>query len=496
MGGGGLHNLYYAIKQSTPSRYFRYLKTIKSMGVYPDSISHDTIRRAVFSVLLSKGKTIGMIEDAKGRKYEGDTSQVPYRNRSVWHNKRDLDYAVAEMLKLDHDSLLGPKRKSNEFSSYVTGVISKLRKEEKIADWSKAKRFGIFRVVDVSVMSKYEMPGISLRQRVSTKYNDSAVNINTLFLRILDGGNKDNTYKFALARALIEYCRDNSSDNLSIPYEYFADKFMRYYFYQEYKFHIRQNFRPQVPPRAIKILHKVFGSSAPGDIDLLETSQVDQARSLFLKGIFGHARSKTSLVIPRFQRIPEGNSTREVKKFYEYNDDDQVLVVRAEAFDFLSQNHRMLSKAVLVEWAKFLEKINPSLPLIIAKLERDDLKRGSLAKYRHLYLEHSSHCFYCCSRLGDGCIHVDHFIPWSYLFDDNAWNLVLACGRCNMRKSSSLPPREFCGSLISRNKKYYNIMHEMKISLDQLASGRGWEPEIVDQYDRCIDYGFGIIPMP
>ena len=134
-----------------------------------------------------------MIEDAKGRKYEGDTSQGPYRNRSVWHNKRDLDYAVAEMLKLDHDSLLGPKRKSNEFSSYVTGVISKLRKEEKIADWSKAKRFGIFRVVDVSVMSKYEMPGISLRQRVSTKYNDSAVNINTLFLRILDGGNKDNT---------------------------------------------------------------------------------------------------------------------------------------------------------------------------------------------------------------------------------------------------------------------------------------------------------------
>ena len=58
------------------------------------------------------------------------------------------------------------------------------------------------------------------------------------------------------------------------------------------------------------------------------------------------------------------------------------------------RNHAVLSKAVLAEWAKFPERINPSLPMLVAKIERDDARRGSLTEYRSLYLKHWCHCFY------------------------------------------------------------------------------------------------------
>ena len=460
------------------------------------------IRSAIASILLGPGKTMEMIETEHGRIYPGDGSQNEYRNSPVWHSKRDLDRMVVERLNLDPDTLLGPRRNSNNFQNYTTHVISALRVKGAIRDWHTGMGLGVWRIADPPTLHRYMADGERIaakRRKTQTAIGSDPVNLNSLFLSIIDRGSKDNTYKFALARALLDYCRDHAdaSDNaLEIPYEYFADKFMRYYFYQEYKFKIRQNFRPDVPPRAIRILRDVFGPNAPGDFDMLERDKVEVARQRFLKVIFGHARRKTSLVIPRFQRVARGSTSFEEPMFYEYNNDKQMLTLKPGAFDFFRQNHPVFSKVVLVGWAKFLEKINPSLPMLVAKIERDEAKRGSLTPYRNMYLKHWCHCFYCNCRLEQEFIQVDHFIPWSYLFDDNAWNLVLACRDCNYKKSSALPPVEFRDELIARNHRYYDLMPKMKSSLDQLNSGRGWEPEIIGQYDRCAEYGFGIVSLP
>lgn len=453
--------------------------------------------KAVASILLEKGKTIRMIENARDRTYPGDHDQEKYRDSLVWHNKRDLDRAVIKWLNLDYDSLLGPKRRSSGFSRYLTDIISMLRQNKVIADWNENRHFGIWRVVDPKTLSGYAAS--KSVAEVRTVHARPVPDMSHTFLAILGRGRKDNTYKFALARALLDYCQDHadtSSDTLSIPYAYFADKFLRYYYHQEFKFRMRQNFRPDVPPRAINILRKVFGDAPPGDIDLVDRDTVNRARRRLGAEVFGHARSKTSLVIPRFQKIPEGSRVRDTQAFYEYDDDAQILTLTPEAFEFFKGNYLMLSKAVLAEWAKFLEKVNPSLPMLVAKIERDEAKRGSLTRYRNIYMERTCHCFYCRCQLERERIHVDHFIPWSYLFDDNAWNLVLACQDCNLKKSSSLPPKKFRGALIKRNKRYYNTMPDMKLSLDQLNSGRGWVPEIVTQYERCAEYGFGIVSMP
>lgn len=461
-----------------------------------DDIPHGAIRRAVAAILLSKGRTIRDMEDSRGSTFPGDGLQDAYKDSPVWHGKRELDYMVARRLELDVDALLGPKRVSSDFSRYITSITYDLRRRGTIQDWNGGRQFGIWRLADPSGLAKY-LRGTTRATAPPAEPADP--NLNHAFLSILSHGRKDNTYKFALARALLDYCRENpdaSDDALTIPYSYFADKFMRYYFYQEYKFRIRQNFRAGTPPRAIKILRETFGAGAPGDFDLLDRDTIEKVRRRFLANIFGHARNKTSLVIPRFQRVPRGSSVYDIRAFYDYDDEAQVITVKPRAFDFFRRNHAILTKAVLMEWAKFLERINPSLPMLVAKIERDEARRGSLAPYKKLYLKHWSHCFYCRGRLEWDYTHVDHLIPWSYLFDDNAWNLVLACQECNCRKSNSLPQEEFRGSLIHRNDKYYSLMPKMKKSLDLLDAGRGWKLEITEQYERCLEYGFGVTRMP
>lgn len=467
-----------------------------------DEISRDAVRSAVAAILLERGRPIAMIEAARGRTYPGDGRQAQYHDSPIWHTKRDLDSMVAGRLNLDADALLGPERKSSDFSSHTAKIISELRHKGMLQDWNTGRQFGIWRVADAPRLSAYRDQCARTAERYRPAEPDAgaaAPDLNRAFLSILDHGSKDNTYKFALARALLDHCRDHAdaSDNpLEVPYVYFADKFMRYYFHQEYKFRIRQNFHPERPPRAISILHATFGATAPGEIDLLEKDSVEKARRRFLTGIFGHARSKTSLVIPRFQNVRGYPSGGLGGVFYEYDDDAQVLTLRPEAFAFLRRNHAVLSKAVLAEWAKFLERINPSLPMLVAKIERDEATRGQLAGYRRLYLRHWCHCFYCGDRLERGHIHVDHLIPWSYLFDDNAWNLVLACQDCNLKKGGSLPQEEFRDDLIERNRRHYGLVGEIRSSLDMLDSGRGWEPEIVERYKRCRECGFGIMSMP
>ena len=47
---------------------------------------------------------------------------------------------------------------------------------------------------------------------------------------------------------------------------------------------------------------------------------------------------------------------------------------------------------------------------------------------------------------------VDHFIPWSFIKDDNLWNFVLACPTCNSRKSDKLANVEYLDILVKRNE--------------------------------------------
>ncbi len=467
----------------------------------PGNFDRIQIQNSMINILHNDGKSIDDIEKQKKQKYKGESLQIKHRNESVWHITRELADHVASDLRIN-STFWGSTRSSDEFYSIINQEIYKLGRKKQIIYWNSSKQFGVFRLeTRVHIPKRTE---VSFDQRPESQdLTIDEYSLKQAFVSILTKGKKDNTYKFALARALLDYCSENEnhSQTHEIPYRYLSEKFLKYYWHQECKFRIKQDFHSKKSPKIIQAIREVFdvdkpGNNDPGNFDLIDDTKKHQAEEKILKTVFGHARSKTSMVVPKFQNISKGNSVDKRRFFYDFSDDEQKIYLKPEAFGFFRNNYAILSGLVFVEWAKYLEKINDSLPRLVAKIYHDEVNRGPLTEYQKIYWEHTCDCFYCNDKLERGYIHVDHFIPWSYIFEDSAWNLVLACPKCNLKKSNSLAQEEFCDDLVQRNSKYQDKLKKLKQSLMILDAGRGWKIEIKNHYTRCKDYGFSDIQMP
>jgi len=326
------------------------------------------------------------------------------------------------------------------------------------------------------------------------------------FLSIITKGAKSNTYKFALARFLLDHSikfepnyimkKITDDEKIRVDYQDVANAFLRYYWHQECRYRIRQNFDAEKPPSVISVIQKTFGVKyIPEPFERMPKNKINHAQKEIKKRVFGKEANKTSQVIPRFQNIRIGNSTKRNQIFYDYNDESAQIEIKPEAFKFFHDNYTFLMKTVILEWTKFLEKIN-TLPRLVAKIESAESKRSSVRKYVKIFNEFKS-CFYCNKSLDQTETHVDHFIPWSYIFEDEAWNLVLSCRKCNLRKSDSLTSLDFCNELIQRNINHHKKIEALRLSLVRLHTDSSkWEKEIKHHYTTCKQYGFNIVSLP
>lgn len=135
--------------------------------------------------------------------------------------------------------------------------------------------------------------------------------------------------------------------------------------------------------------------------------------------------------------------------FYSFSKKGEWIKINPAMFEFVSKHKVMIEKLNYFEWARFLERVNEEnvTTKLLDKIE-DSTKRNNLSIYRKILYDEfeSKNCFYCGKPLQTDKIDVDHFIPWSFLKDDNLWNLVLACPSCNRKKNDKLPD-EYSGYL-------------------------------------------------
>lgn len=125
-------------------------------------------------------------------------------------------------------------------------------------------------------------------------------------------------------------------------------------------------------------------------------------------------------------------------------------------YDFMRKYKVEIENLNYYSWAKFLEKVNDdsALDRVLDKLELATPRRSNLSIYRELLRkEFENTCFYCGKKLQDKKIHVDHFIPWSFVKDDKAWNFVLSCSTCNVKKNNRIPTVDYIVKIEDRNKK-------------------------------------------
>lgn len=57
---------------------------------------------------------------------------------------------------------------------------------------------------------------------------------------------------------------------------------------------------------------------------------------------------------------------------------------------------------------------------------------------------------------------MDHFIHWSFVKDDQIWNLVFSCSHCNETKNNKIPSYDYLNKLIERNKNILNNSFDIK----------------------------------
>lgn len=157
--------------------------------------------------------------------------------------------------------------------------------------------------------------------------------------------------------------------------------------------------------------------------------------------------------------------------------------ISKKSFSFLFRYKHELETINYFYWAKFLETVNDekSTENLLSKLELSTPKRSDLSMYKKILTDDfkENKCFYCGKKLRSN-IHVDHFIPWSFIKEDKIWNFVLSCSKCNIKKSDSLPQEKNIHRIIIRNEQLRNIQNDIVINDFRL-----YDSEIIQKMWNC-----------
>lgn len=110
---------------------------------------------------------------------------------------------------------------------------------------------------------------------------------------------------------------------------------------------------------------------------------------------------------------------------------------------FLLDNMVSIRGWIQMKKIKYLQDRNPGVPGIIYKLEPENEKQRKLQNVRKLWasvLEVTViQDIYSGKNLGAKGYEIDHFIPWSYITNDEMWNLMPIDGGLNSSKRDKLP---------------------------------------------------------
>ncbi len=293
------------------------------------------------------------------------------------------------------------------------------------------------------------MAGWDLNKGNITEYNVSEDRLWSLFNYIFsDSCKKRNTYKFGFIKSLLDNCFNGVQVNNGIFYTYeeLFTRFAENYWNLVVKYNLHQA--------------RKDGRSELSKVEIIFFAATEKERTLqYLK--FESIEEKTKAAIIK-------EITKECKKYvigalyedfdgiiYEFDKKSDGLILNSCVHDFMLKYKTELEKINYYSWAKFLEQINEDNVLIkvINKLELSTPRRNDLSIYRQILqieFEENS-CFYCGKKLGN-IVHVDHFIPWSFIKDDKLWNFVLACPNCNTKKNNKIPAYNYLLRIENRNR--------------------------------------------
>ncbi len=163
--------------------------------------------------------------------------------------------------------------------------------------------------------------------------------------------------------------------------------------------------------------------------------------------------------------------------FYSFSKQGEWIKLNPQMYEFVCKHKVAIEKLNYYEWARFLERVNEDAVIdhLLSKID-ESTERKNLTYYRDiLFQEFENTCFYCGKPVTYGKVAVDHFVPWSFIKDDNLWNFVLACPECNGKKSNKLADTMFLDKIVTRNQTLIEH-HKLKsqLQVDRVKSIYNW----------------------
>lgn len=288
------------------------------------------------------------------------------------------------------------------------------------------------------------------------------------WLLVIDGMRNVNSYKLAWGRSLIELCHENEGNDVAIlfTFDQIAENFLKYFWNQTYFFKFYQG-----PAKTKPVIQQI----AEEMIDWYQKHEestlpvwFDHARTVFLEDPQYYQRSLKRIskamahdVAWRFAIIDDKTIdlyTLDLRAQEVYFTKDQLLAVKKHAF--------VLSQLINYRWAQLLEKFNQS-PRIASKVKGmsdEQLRRNSLTKFKQALLKQFPdgvvRDFYTDEILDPNDISIDHVIPWSFMYSDDIWNLVITSKSRNSSKSNSKTTQDYIEKLKQRNQMIENMVPE------------------------------------
>lgn len=141
-------------------------------------------------------------------------------------------------------------------------------------------------------------------------------------------------------------------------------------------------------------------------------------------------------------------------------------------------NYPVIRSWIRLKKVRFLQDRNPGVPGIIYKLEEHEAGTRKLNNARRLWktvAEVSNRPIrdiYTGQLLAGNQFDLDHFIPWSYITNDELWNLTPMDGRLNSSKSNKLPEWEAYFRSLAENQYF---LYEMIFSRELVRK----------QFEKC-----------
>lgn len=301
------------------------------------------------------------------------------------------------------------------------------------------------------------------------------------WITIIEQMHNDNTYKLAWGRAVLECVSFDkytiNENNVKIEFDDISECMIKYYWNQLFFFNLKQ--------APYKDKYPVICKDTMSLIDEYRRSfntvipiWFDEAKSKLNKNYYNKIVKHVSKTLHenvcwRFKSIG-----KESLDLYRYSKKDgSFILINTEELASLKEYGIILSKLLNYKWAQLLEKFNfcPKIANKVNGISEAKLSRNSLSKYKDELLKEFKNGkiidFYSGEELEPNNISIDHVIPWSFMYSDDIWNLVVTSKSNNSSKSNSIPSIEVINKLKLRNEKLVNILDgkfkdDLKLSID------------------------------